>query len=261
MNLDHPIRSRGGGTHQPALLADSAPLLLSLLLLSLLLFSPPAFSAESESAWLLDVKSKIALTSGEQKLTISAKGLEISAKGFDIQIEGDAGRILLVYHTKKEYCESTVDEFTKRYATREAYKSTNVGSLKPQTLKKEVITGKTGKIYNLPVTQYLVTVKDQGKVFLLKEFWATDAIKAPPKFVDAWAKITGVPTGHGFPLRVIRNTKTGKRVELDTLRAVNGKLPADAFKGVTGYKKVKNEITLLMHLESADSIEDMLLPK
>lgn len=225
------------------------------------LLSIPSAASAAESAWLLDVKSLIAGAEGTQSLVICEKGLDISSKGFDIQITGETVRLLMIYHARKEYCEMKFDDFAKRYAIGDTYVSTSESTLKQQVLKRTVIKGKTGTICGLPVSQYLITFDNHGKKAVWKEFWATTAVKAPARFVDAWAKITGVPTGYGMPLKLIHYTYRGPRKELDTMKVACSKLPPDAFKPVKGYKAVKSEVTMLMHMQSGDSLEELYLPK
>jgi hypothetical protein len=119
-------------------------------------------------------------------------------------------------------------------------------------------TGKSMKIAGFKANEVKVIREARPELGMPKEItteiWIASEIVPPPPVAQLFCEHLNVPVQRGIPLRVFQKAK-GKMVSvLDTLSIKRGPIPPDAFEPMKGYKKVKDEMQLIMD----DASEDMI---
>ncbi len=80
----------------------------------------------------------------------------------------------------------------------------------------------------------------------ISQLWIASDIKPPPQIAQIFCSHLGIRAEKGIPLKASHNTN-GKMVSvLETLSVEERKMPTSNFDPLPGYKKVKDEIELLM---------------
>lgn len=121
--------------------------------------------------------------------------------------------------------------------------------------------GKTAPIANMNATQYLIhTMSDSGPK--LAETWITQDFTPPKQLIDLLGKLFRIETANfpkGMPLRVKLSDDAGKRdLIFDTLKCETQMIKSASFSYPAGYKRVDNEIAVLVDEKSRKKMESIL---
>jgi hypothetical protein len=121
--------------------------------------------------------------------------------------------------------------------------------------------GKTQVIAGKNATQYLIhTMSDSGPK--LAETWISTDINPPKQLIELLGKLFRIDTANfpkGMPLRVKLSDDAGKRdLIFDTLKCENQMIKTASFTYPTTYKRVDNEIAVLVDEKSRKKMESIL---
>lgn len=121
--------------------------------------------------------------------------------------------------------------------------------------------GKEMMIANMHATQYLIhTMSDSGPK--LAETWITQDFMPPPQLIELLGKLFRIETQNfpkGMPLKVKLSDDAGKRdLIFDTLKCEAQNIKSASFNYPPGYKRVDNEIAVLVDEASRKKMESIL---
>jgi hypothetical protein len=117
-------------------------------------------------------------------------------------------------------------------------------------------------ICNFKAHEFLVLKrKKSGKNITQEKFfqlWMVPDIKAPPQISQIFCARLGIPIQEGMPLKAYQYINGKEVSDLDTLTVERRVLPTSTFKPLSGYKKVKDEIEVIMGESASQNISDLL---
>lgn len=121
--------------------------------------------------------------------------------------------------------------------------------------------GKTALIAGMHATQYLIhTMSDSGPK--LAETWITTDFTPPKQLIDLLGKLFRIDTANfpkGMPLRVKLSDDAGKRdLIFETLKCESQMIKTASFSYPATYKRVDNEIAVLVDEQSRKKMESIL---
>jgi hypothetical protein len=123
-------------------------------------------------------------------------------------------------------------------------------------------TGKTEKICKFKAYEYVVERKADLKHGIptekLTELWIASDIKAPPQITQIFCSRLNVPAAKGIPLKAIHRTNGRMVPVLETLDVQKKGLPDSLFEPMKNYKRVKDEMGLMMDESAEDMVNDLL---
>jgi hypothetical protein len=155
-------------------------------------------------------------------------------------------------NSNKCYCELEHQVWLDKYA---------FGTISGPAVKKG-----SGVIAGHKVTEYEcgVFIKKKDGSFTVEnfhyQFWMTNDLNLPAKMTNAYSALCAVPPNLGIPLRIYRHYGTPgtanyrKTVFLDTYQVQPVSLVASDYTPPSGYRKVADEMDILM----ADEVDDLL---
>ena len=155
----------------------------------------------------------------------------------------------------KNYCEIPKNMWGKKFTIG------SMGSMKLKEGKQKLIsqpTGKSMKISGHSAKQVEVIRAANKEMDLpaetITEVWIASDILPPPQVMELFCQHLNIPVQKGVPLRVLNRSKGKMIAVLDTLGIKKGPLSPDIFLPMKGYRKVEDEMQLLMD----DSAEDVI---
>ncbi len=212
--------------------------------------------ASTESGWDIRQSSNFAGTVFSD-LTPHALKMHIGRLGLTIISKAPHWDALVFNENSKTYAELPYKRWQQRFAlsANSSYRDRN-GQI-ALTARK---TGKMTTIENHKAYEYWIIKKGDRKTKVadekISQLWIASDIKPPSQIAQIFCMHLGIPSQNGIPLKASRNYN-GKMVSvLETLSVKQRKMSDNNFKPLPGYKKVKNEIELLMGPE--DSMGDLL---
>lgn len=114
----------------------------------------------------------------------------------------------------------------------------------------KVITGKKQTIQGVQCYQVIVKKKEaKGKPdTIMAEAWIAKDIQAPSQFNSMMKTMLDIPVDTGAPLRVFQVGKTNNKMVMvmDCFKASKTDVKASDFQALTGYKKVKDEMAMML---------------
>jgi len=233
------------------------------LLCSFSFFAPYASAksagGSSLDGWLLNLSSNYA---GTVDCQIAMEGIRMKMVKLGLVVLTKAPKWdLYVYNeSNKNSLELPYSEWKNKLS----FGKFQMGSKKKMPEFKPV-PEKTGKIMTLVghKAQEFVLKRPNPKTNKLETFasiWMTNEIKAPPQFGELVHNFMNVPSIEGTPLRVTQN-KYGKTIQdLDAVKVQKTKIAESSFEPQKGYKKVKDEMALMLGDTEMDMIGGMPLP-
>lgn len=172
-------------------------------------------------------------------------GMRITYKDF-IMVTKPPFTHCVTYHTSnKTYLEVTMEKGSQLFRGRSQHgKAVEKYTFKVKPRGHAIIAG-------LPSDEFHIDgYNEEGKLRMSKRIWTTKSIAVPQKELDSYAKLVRLPDGLKFPMRMIKEEINAKRkvdiVEMDTSSIKHVKLDAKALEPPQGFRKVKNEIELLI---------------
>lgn len=142
---------------------------------------------------------------------------------------------LIYNHKNKTYCQSPRRKLSALFGSGKEYASN-------QTRK-----GRSGIVAGMKASEYICrSYSPQGKLAYTTEFWTCRNVAVPAGYVDDYAMICDVPRGYGIPLRAVRDTGGKKVKTIDTLSMRKMIFPPQIFQPLKGYRKVDDEMDMLI---------------
>ncbi|MBX9878627.1 MAG: hypothetical protein K2Y22_09230 [Candidatus Obscuribacterales bacterium] len=220
-----------------------------------------------EKGWILHQTSPFA---GEQIAYISRDGVKSVNPTMHITciVRADNPKIIYFNDQTKVYSEQTIDEWKANLAKRKAGIdgiAKVMGDPPQKTLKK---TGEL-EIAGIKATQYTEeggtpppakpgglglqpTAKQDSELYFAND------ISVPEAFHLVSHKSMSLPENKGVLLRMVVTTGDGEKVTaLDTTSFERQDLPPDTFAAPTGYKRVKNDMEVLMGEGAGQAMESL----
>ena len=221
-----------------------------------------------EKGWILYQTSPFA---GEQITYISHDGVKSVNPQMNITciVPATNPRIIYFNDKTKVYSEMTLEEWKAEMQKRKAGVD-GLGKAMGEPTEKQL--KKTGdvEIAGIKATQYTeesapVEKPTSRNVLGLEpsgnnnsELYFANDISVPAAFHLVAHKPMNVPTNNGVLLRMVVSTGNGQKVTaLDTVRFERQDLPADTFVAPTGYKRVKNDMEVLMGEGAGQAMEGL----
>ena len=215
-------------------------------------------SAKSEQGWAIRQSSNFAGTVFSD-LTPHALKMHIGRLGLTIITKAPEWNALVFNENSKTYADLPYKRWQQRFSVsaKSNYRFPN-GRLALTVIS----TGKTTTIEHHKAYECWVVRKGEPSKHIAEEkisqLWIASDIKPPPQIAQIFCVHLGIHAQKGIPLRASHNTN-GKMVSvLETLSVEQHKMPANDFDPLPGYKKVKNEIELLMGSSSDEAMGDLL---
>lgn len=203
------------------------------------LCSGPAAQA-NEQGWYLHQKS---LWGGEHMIYVGTTGIRLYNKQMGVSAVCSAPDWKMVLYNDKSRCYFEPPMTDKTAAARIS-----------RTLISKL---GSGMISGQPVNHYQGnSSKDKEEQ---SEFWTATQITLPISFKRWLANIYKLPEIPGLPLRITYIDRSGKNVTaLDTLGCERGVITANLFARPTGYKRVNDEVMVLMDAETKEDLANVL---
>jgi hypothetical protein len=254
----------------PVIVLSIAAILSPLAAVGIGAFTAATAGEPTGHGWALQQRGKHL---GNEKLLISSEGFRwtASSTGFSIAMLAKDGQVTCINDTNQRYIKMTMDDWTKFVRGR------NDPSFHPKVKK-----GKRGVVAGIPCTQYFIELRAAGdfgfnamlgrpsKTMVMKmldqldtpekrekllqqsklkssEFWVADNIDIDPEFGRLMAQPLGLPNSMGLILKMVEpdGTPDGFPV-ITTLKAERADIPLSTYSPPKNYKRVKNEIALLV---------------
>jgi hypothetical protein len=208
-----------------------------------------------EKGWILHQTSPFA---GEQIVYISQNGVKSENPQMHLTciVRSDNPKIIYFNDQTKVYSEQSIDEWQADLKKRKAgvdglAKAMGEGEQKP--LKK---TGEV-EIAGLKATQFT----EEGKNPSSKqdsEFYFANDVSVPAAFHLVSHKSMSLPENKGVLLRMVVTTVGGQKMTaLDTTSFERKDLGPETFAAPTGYKRVKNDMEVLMGEGAGQAMEGL----
>ena len=261
-----------------AFLAPAIPLLL------LLFWIPPAPAvsapkpAASPAGWVIDQRGK---HFGREHLVVSPLGFKwiAEAPAITVMVLPPDGRVVSYNDRNKTYLSATRSDWTK-------YCGVHGFELGGRKVRK----GKSATIAGLKASQYFIEARPEpaGKVKTATargtapgtqtpkppasprdthtilhipieetEFWVADDIKVAPRLGEIMTKPLGLPSGLGLILRIVEVDRGKRIISLDTTKAEHLSISASVFAIPKGYRRVRNEVALVMEDSDEEMVSDL----
>lgn len=236
-------------------------------LLAMIVICLSACGLIPEKGWILYQKSPFA---GDQIVYISRDGVKSVNPQLNLTciVRATDPKIIYFNDKTKVYSEMTIDEWKADLEKRRAGVEGIAKAMGEEVQKPLKKTGELD-IAGIKATQYIeesVPVKPPASRNVLgleptgssAEFCFANDIQVPAAFHLASHKQVQTPTDKGVLLRMATTTDDGtKVVALDTTRFERQDFPADTFTAPTGYKRVKNEMEVLMGEGAGQAMESL----
>jgi hypothetical protein len=215
----------------------------------------PAVDAKATSsgkmipAWVLNVNSNFAGTV-MFCITPNAVRLEFDKLGLLMLIKAPKWNALVYNESNKNYVDLPYEHWKAKFLLRGKRVADKSITLTP------VKTGKKQSINGVPCYQVIVKRKDaniKGES-IMAETWIAKDIQAPPQFNSMMKTMLDIPVDSGMPMRAFQVGKTGNKMVMvmDCYKASKTEVKASDFDALTGYKKVKDEMAMMLD-ESEDA--------
>jgi hypothetical protein len=194
----------------------------------------------AEQGWYLHQKS---LWGGEHMIYVGSSGIRLYNKQMGVSAVSSAPDWKMILYNDKSRCYFEPPVTDKTTAARIS-----------RTLVSKI---GSGMISGQPVDHYQGS--SSKNIEEQSEFWTATQISLPVSFKRWLANIYKVPEIPGLPLRITYVDSSGKTVTaLDTLGCQRGVIPANLFARPVGYKRVNDEVMVLMDAESKDDLANVI---
>ncbi|HEY9785553.1 MAG TPA: hypothetical protein V6D17_09150 [Candidatus Obscuribacterales bacterium] len=174
---------------------------------------------------------------------VGPKGVRLEARDISILALSPDYKVTFVNNANRCYMEQTPQT---------AQKKTYWGANPKKGDKISFQRGKTTKIAGLMAVEYTRVVTNGRSRAVTGTCWVTKDLSLPRASSAALSKLLNVPPELGIPLRLIGlNAAKMKILYLDTIDAQRCVLPANTFNRPKGFRKVFDEVALILEDESS----------
>ncbi len=217
-----------------------------------------AKAGKGEEGWAIRQSSNFAGTVFSD-LTDHALKMHIGRLGLTIITKAPKWNALVFNENSKTYVDLPYKRWQQRFTVSEKSSYRDTGGKLALFARN---SGKTAEIEHFKTYECWVMKKgDPGKNIAeekVTQLWIASDIKAPPQIAQIFCSHLGIPAQKGIPLKASR-CLNGKMVSaLETLSVERRIIPASTFEPLPGYKKVKDEIELVMGESTNEAMEDLL---
>lgn len=229
---------------------------------------PPAALSKSIASsqmpgWVISQSSNVAGTVFSE-ITGNALRMKIGRLGLIFTTKGPEWNASVYNEATRNFVEMPYKVWRERFTFSCKTSSGKTGLLdrNGQLQLTSHATGKFEKICKFKAAQWVVERKANQKLGLpqqkLTELWIASDIKAPPEITQIFCSRLNVPVTKGIPLKAV-HLSNGRMVSvLETLAVEKKLLPASLFEPIKGYRRVKDELALMMDESAEDMVNDLL---
>ncbi len=212
----------------------------------------------SEPGWAIRQSSNFAGTVFSD-LTPHALRMHIGRLGLTIITKAPQWNALVFNENSKTYADLPYQRWQQRFSINAKSSYRDERGRLALTVQN---TGRTMTIEHYKAYECWVVRKSEPKKHIaeqkISQLWIASDIKLPPQIAQIFCSHLGIPAQKGIPLKASRDTN-GKMVSvLETLSVDRRQMPGSNFDPLPGYKKVKNEIELVMGESSDEAMNDLL---
>jgi hypothetical protein len=212
---------------------------LTLTVMSLAWLWQPPYAQADEQGWYLRQKS---LWGGEHMMYVGTTGIRLYNKqmGFSAVASAPDWKVFLYNDKSRCYFEPPM---TDKAAA--------------QKIKRRLVSKVgTAMISGQPADHYQANSDDKEEQ---SEFWTATQISLPASFKRWIANTCKVPDIPGLPLRITYVDHSGKNVTAwDTFGCERGSIPVATFARPVGYKRVNDEVMVLMDAETKEDLAGVI---
>lgn len=198
-------------------------------------------------AWVLNVNSNFAGTVLFY-ITPNAVRMKFDKLGLVMLMKGPKWNALVYNESNKNYVDLPYEHWKAKFLLRgKRVADKSIVLIPVKTGKKQTIQG---------VSCYQVIVKKKEPKgtpdVIMAETWIAKDIQTPPQFNSMMKTMLDIPVDSGTPLRVFQMGKTNNKMimVMDCYKASKSDVKVADFQPLTGYKKVKDEMAMM--LDEAD---------
>lgn len=196
--------------------------------------------------------------------------LYITSEGFALVIKQTGAKF--VTHAPDwrlvMYNDKTQVYYVERLSDLQTMTTSGKGKRTQQAMRKAAMqnarTGKTDTIAGLQATQYFINTYSQEGGARQAEVWITKQIRPPEQLHKTFEKLFGIDMSRGqfpdgLPLRIKLADDAGKReLVYDTMNCQKQVIHTASFTYPSTYKRVDNELAVLMDEKSRQKMESIL---
>jgi hypothetical protein len=221
-----------------------------------------ARAPKNQQVWVISQSSSLA-GNVSSELADNALRMRIGKLGLTIITKAPKWNALVFNENSKTYVDLPYKNWQNKFILDSKSVNKNSGGKFALT---SYYTGKTMKIAKFQTSECLVVKKvDSSKKIAaekVSQLWIASSIKAPPQIAQIFCSHLTIPIQKGIPLRANRYVNGKAVAALDTQFVERRMVSASMFEPLSGYKKVKDEMELVMGESSSQAMEDLLdLPK
>jgi len=217
-----------------------------------------AKTGKGEEGWVIRQNSNFAGTVFSD-LTDHALKMHIGRLGLTIITKAPAWNALIFNENTKKYVDLPYKRWQQRFifSDKSNYRDS---SGKLSLLARN--TGKMNEVDHFKTYECLVIKKGDVSKNIpeekISQLWIASDIKAPPQIAQIFCSHLAIPAQKGIPLKASRCVN-GKMISaLETLSVERRFIPASTFESLPNYKKVKDELELVMSESTNEAMEDLL---
>ncbi len=217
-----------------------------------------AKAGSGEKGWVIHQSSNFAGTVFSD-LTDHALKMHIGKLGLTIITKAPKWNALVFSENTKSYVDLPYKRWQQRFTIGE---NSNYRDPSSKTTISAHDSGKVMQVGNVKTYECVVVKKGDPVRDIpdekVSQLWIASDIKAPSQIAQLFCSHLGIPAQKGIPLKANRCVN-GKMVSaLETLSVERRFIPASTFEPLTGYRKVKDELELVMSKSTNEEMADLL---
>jgi hypothetical protein len=237
--------------------------LSSLILLSVTCHSAPAKTATTattqvEQGWVISQSSNFAGTVFSE-ITSKALRMKVGKLGLIVIMKAPDWNAYVFNENTKNFVELSYKDWQKKLVGSQSSRLRDPrGQIKLESRK----TGRSTKICKFKAQEYYVDRKGDPKLGIpnlrMTELWIASEIKAPPQVTEIFCSQLNVPAAKGIPLKALHRNNGRMVSVLETLDVQKRPVPIAHFEPMKNYRRVKDEVGLMMDESTEDMVNDLL---
>ncbi len=215
----------------------------ALIALTSFFFTLPGLEAPASPLKGWDV-SQVSQFQGKVHIRITPSVGRIDSNEYTVVLLPDT-RTLIYNNSNKTFCEKPRKEWLRQFGGSEIAHANKV-----HKARSAVIAGRKATLYICD------RFSRNGKLSYSTEFWTCSDLPIAAENAAAYCVFCDVPSGYGLPMRITRKYRDHTVSMLDTLGCREMPFEPAVFKPLNGFKKVKDEMELIMAGSSSSGKDD-----
>jgi hypothetical protein len=211
-----------------------------------------------QQGWMISQSSNFAGTVFSE-LTNNALRMRVGKLGLTVIMKAPDWNAYVFNENTKNFVELPYKVWQEKFVLGQ---ESRLRGLKGHLKLESHTTGRTAKICKFKAQEYCVDRKGDPKqgtpTQRVTELWIASDIKAPPEITEVFCSQLNVPAAKGIPLRAFHRTNGRMVSVLETLDVQKKTLPASYFEPLKNYRRVKDEVGLMMDDSTEDMVNDLL---